>query len=143
MRFHHRPIIKIHRQKGAVLFITLIMLVLLIVIGFNALSTSDVQSRLVGNAQFQNIAKVRAENALAQAEQWITQKTAGVSNTKNAGFTTRQTGSPPALYPIGYLAANSMDPLTMTWDDTNSTQTLIGMEPPWCRVTSNATSSNG
>ena len=94
MRFNHKPMIKIHQQKGAVLFITLIMLVLLIVIGFNALSTSDVQSRLVGNAQFQNIAKERAENALAQAEQWITQKTSGVSNTKNTGFTTRPTSSP-------------------------------------------------
>ena len=124
MRFSHRPTIKIHRQKGAVLFITLIMLVVLMVIGFNALSTSDVQFRLVGNSQFQNIAKERAENALAQAERWITQKTSGVSNTQNPGFTTRQTSS-PALYPIDYLAANSIDPLTMTWSDTNSTQTLI------------------
>lgn len=132
MRFVHRPMVKIHRQQGAVLFMTLIMLVLLVVIGFNALSTSDTQFRLVGNSQFQNIAKERAENAIAQAEQWIIQKTAGVSNTKNSGFTTRQT-SAPALYPlvevsgnkIPYLVANNIDPLTMTWGDTNSAKTLI------------------
>lgn len=104
------------RQKGASsLFITVILVLVVMLLGVTAAVLSSTQFKLAGNLQYENIAFNLAEGALASAENWLSTGT----NSRNAGFTTRSTDT-PQLYPIGYLATNGIDLLTMAWSDTNS-----------------------
>jgi Tfp pilus assembly protein PilX len=105
------------RQRGASsLFLTVILVMVVMLLTVTASVLSTTQFRLAGNLQFENIAFNLAETAVASAENWLSTGTNG----KNGGFTTRAADTAPAFYPIGYLAANSIDPLTMTWSTTNS-----------------------
>jgi Tfp pilus assembly protein PilX len=62
---------------------------------------------MAGNQQFRNIALNNAEAALASAEKWLS------DNMDAADFAVRVPGG---LYPPGTMP----DPVSMTWDDTNS-----------------------
>ena len=72
------------RQRGATLVIALLILVLIMMIGITAVSTSDTQFKLAGNLQFEDSALNNAETAVAAAENWLSNGT----NFSNAGFTT-------------------------------------------------------
>ena len=96
-----------HRQQGASLMVTLVMLAVLMVAGVTAYVASNTQFRMAANLQFQNIALGNAESALARAEAWI------ANNYNNSGFQTRSNGG---LYPAG----TAPDPLAMTWNDDSS-----------------------
>jgi Tfp pilus assembly protein PilX len=65
--------------------------------------------------QFENVATNLAEGSLATAENWLRTST----NAKSAAFTTYSSES-PYLFPIGYMTTNSLDPLSMTWTNSNS-----------------------
>lgn len=105
------------RQRGISLVTTLVMMLAVMVLGLSAILVSKGEFMLSGNLQFQSGALNEAEAAAVAAEQWISSGT----NYLNAGFTTYNTGA-GYLYPIGYMAANSIDPLTMTWSTSNSIQ---------------------
>ena len=107
---------RLHTQRGASLAIALVVITVLMLSGVAAFYSSGTQLRLAGNLQYQNAALNQTETAVATAESWI----ATGANFQAAGFTTYSTAVTPHLYPVGYLAANSIDPLTMTWSDTNS-----------------------
>ena len=96
-----------HRARGAALVTSLIVLGVLMLMGVSAYVLSKTQFKLAGNVQFQALALTDAENAMTQAELWVS------SNWNHAGFTTPGTAG---LYPKDTLP----DPLTATWDDTNS-----------------------
>jgi Tfp pilus assembly protein PilX len=100
------------RQTGATLVIALLVLVLIMMVGITAVSTSNTQYKLAGNLQFEDGAMNNAETAVSVAENWLATGT----NYRNAGFTTYDSTNTAHLYPIG--ASN--DPLTITWSDTNS-----------------------
>lgn len=106
------------RQRGISLITTLVMLVAVMVLGLSAILASKSDFMLSGNLQFQSAALGQAEATAVLAEQWLA---AGTTNYLDAGFTTRSSAT-PHLYPIGYLAANGIDPVTMNWGDGNSTQ---------------------
>ena len=104
------------RQQGATLVIALLILVLIMMIGITAVSTSNTQFKLAGNLQFEDSALNNAEAAVTAAEVWL----AAGTNHKNAGFTAYNRAVNPQLYPMGRLAglANpDNSPLTMTWRD--------------------------
>ena len=104
------------RQGGATLVIALLVLVLIMMIGITAVTTSNTQYKLAGNLQFEDDAINRAESAVAAAEQWLSTGT----NYSNAGFTTFAVGATPHLKPIGHMAAQAApanNPLTMEWVD--------------------------
>lgn len=104
------------RQRGASsLFITVILVLVVMLLAVTAAVLSSTQFKLAGNLQYENVAFNLAEGALASAESWLS--TSG--NAKNAAFTTYSADA-PHLYPIDYLANNNIDPLTMTWTDSNS-----------------------
>ena len=105
------------RERGISLVTTLVMLLAVMVLGLSAITISKSQFMLAGNLQFQSGALNEAEAATVAAEQWLSSGT----NSLNAGFTTFN-ASAGYLYPIGYMTANSIDPLTMTWSTTNSIQ---------------------
>jgi Tfp pilus assembly protein PilX len=96
-----------NRARGAALVTSLIVLGVLMLMGISAYVLSKTQFKLAGNVQFQTLALTDAENALTQAELWVS------SNWNDAGFTTAGTAG---VYP----KSSAPDPLTMTWDDTNS-----------------------
>ena len=107
------------RQRGATLVIALLILVLIMMIGIMAISTSNTQYKLAGNLQFEDSAMNNAEAGIAAAEQWLGTGT----NYNNAGFTSFAAATTPHLKPIGYLAtltAPNNSPVSMTWSDSNS-----------------------
>lgn len=104
------------RQRGASsLFLTVILVMVVMLLAVTASVLSNTQFKLAGNIQFENNAFNLAEGAIANAENWLSTG----ANAKNASFTTYTTNS--SLYPIDYLSSNSIDPMTMTWSNSNST----------------------
>ena len=95
------------RQRGAVLITGLIILALLMLISASAVMMANTQFKVAGNSQFQNLAMSDAENAVASAENWLN------ANSANAAF---GTADMPGTYPY----QTTIDPLTMTWNDSNS-----------------------
>ena len=122
MCYRHRA-----RQEGATLVIALLILVLIMMIGITAVTTSNTQYKLAGNLQFEDGAMNNAETALATAENWL----ATGANFANPAFTAA--GPDPAQATPQILprtldptvrAARLTRPLTMAWDNTNSTRVL-------------------
>jgi len=108
------------RQRGASsLFLTVILVLVVMLLALTAAMLSNTQFKLAGNLQFENIAFNLAEGALASAESWLGSGGAG-TNAKSAGFETFSTDT-PSLYPKDHFATNNLDPLTMTWSNSNST----------------------
>ncbi len=105
------------QQGGATLVIALLILVLIMMIGITAVSTSNTQYKLAGNLQFEDGAMNNAEAAVSAAENWLITSTSAVPPVPHyldAGFTTA--GVTNGLLPI----ASSSAPLTMTWSNSNS-----------------------
>jgi Tfp pilus assembly protein PilX len=111
------PLPQLRRQRGASsLFLTVILVMVVMLLAVTASVLSNTQFRLAGNLQFENVAFNLSEGAIAAAENWLSTGT----NARNGGFTTYSGSTSPHLYPIGYTAANGIDPLTMTWSNSNS-----------------------
>lgn len=100
------------RQKGATLVIALLVLVLIMMIGITAVSTSNTQYKLAGNLQFEDAAMNNAETAVATAEKWLATGT----NYNNPGFFTYDATNSPQLLPT----ASANNPLSLAWSDSNS-----------------------
>ena len=115
------------RQKGATLVIALLILVLIMMIGVTAISTSNTQYKLAGNVQFEDSAMNNTESAVTAAEQWLSAN--AVSNDGKFTPATYELGAARYLVPIGYaLESSSMlwkapaaivgataDPSSMQW----------------------------
>lgn len=65
---HTNPI----KQKGSVLILSLMILVVLTIIGVSSMSSSSLQERMAGNFRDREIAFQAAEMALAAAEDFVT-----------------------------------------------------------------------
>ena len=61
-------VIQITRKEGAVLIISLIMLLLLTIIGVTAIQTTSLEEKMAGNMRDQNLAFQAAESALRVGE---------------------------------------------------------------------------
>ena len=61
-------VIQINHKEGAVLIISLIMLLLLTIIGVTAIQTSSLEEKMAGNMRDQNLAFQAAESALRVGE---------------------------------------------------------------------------
>jgi Tfp pilus assembly protein PilX len=117
------------RQRGATLVVALLVLVLIMMIGITAVSTSDTQFKLAGNVQFEDSALNNAETAVAEAERWLSTGT----NFSTAAFTAVDPATDPDPGPdagtpqllprttVDSVRAARVDrPFSMTWADTNS-----------------------
>ena len=125
------------RQRGATLVVALLILVLIMMIGITAVSTSNTQFKLAGNLQFEDGALNNAEAAVTAAEIWL----ASGLNYTNAAFTAfpANTASSPertnvttGLLPRTDQAAVRTDrdlvrPFDLTWEDNdNQTVSVVG-----------------
>ncbi len=128
MKIHQSSQIQL-RHRGSTLIISLIILVLLMLLGVTAMRVTNTNLQMAGNIQFADSAMNNAEATIAVAENWLRTGT----NYRSAGFMTDSCNgrSVSQLYPLrttsvpavpcmqGYTAPAN-DPLTMSWDDTNS-----------------------
>jgi Tfp pilus assembly protein PilX len=110
---HNPTLILPGKQSGSALVISLIILIIVMLMGVMAMTTSDTQYKMAGNLQFQDVAMNNAESAITNAETWLSTG----PNFSSGGFTTYTTAT-PYLYP----SVTVIDPLTMTWLDSNSIQ---------------------
>jgi len=102
-------------QRGSTLVISLIILVMLMLLGVTAMTTSDTAFKLTGNLQFENNAINDAESALNTVENAM--KLGTISYNDAAFFAASSvTATSTGLYPIGA----AIDPLTMSWDNAHS-----------------------
>jgi Tfp pilus assembly protein PilX len=104
-----------HRQRGVALLVVVMLMLGIAMLAVVMSVNSNTQFRLAANSQYDNVAFNLAESAAAAAENWLATGT----NRTNTGFTTYATTT-PHLYPLGYMATNGLDPMTMVWSDTNS-----------------------
>ena len=117
------------RQRGATLVVALLILVLIMMIGITAVSTSNTQYKLAGNLQFEDSALNNAEAAVTAAENWL----ATGLNRDNAAFTAVAATTDPDPGPdpaTPHLLPRTSVPsvrderdergYSITWDDTNS-----------------------
>lgn len=102
----------VQRERGVVLFTTLIMLMAVMALGFTASQLWKSELLLTGNLQFQEAAFQSAEAAVTEAEAWLAQG----SNSLDPGFGSRSTGG---LYPVP--ATNTvLLPDDIDWTDAGS-----------------------
>ena len=113
------------RHAGFSLITAVVIVLMVTIVGFAAMTASRSQFFAAGSAQHQATALREAERAVATAESWLctaidpdTKQCTG-TNGKNAGFATRGADT-PALYPKNFMTSNNLDPLTWTWSDTSS-----------------------
>lgn len=94
-------------QRSSTLVVSMIMLVVLMLLGVMAMTTSDTAYKLAGNLQFENNAFNNAEAALSDAENSLQNGTISINDFPNPSL---------GLYPKD---AN-IDPFNMAWNDSDS-----------------------
>jgi Tfp pilus assembly protein PilX len=102
------------RSAGFSLVTAVVVVLMVSIVGFTAMTVSRSQLLAAGSAQFQITALHEADRSVATAESWLNDG----NNARNAAFTTYTTGT--GLFPRNYMADNSLDPLIWTWSDSNS-----------------------
>jgi hypothetical protein len=96
----------LQRNRGAVLFVALIMLLLLTLLGVTAMQVTLLQERMSGNFRAQQVAFERAEGRMAEGRDLVSDPLraydtipdipAGLSSTNETPWSSWLTASPPA-----------------------------------------------
>lgn len=71
MPIHSNPVPAPNHQRGMVLVLALVFLLLLTIMGITALNTTSLEEKMTGNVKDRNLAFQAAESALILAESWI------------------------------------------------------------------------
>lgn len=77
----HVPKTVLKKQKGIVLVMSLVILVVLTLLGVSSMTTSNLQVIMTGNAQYQTVALATAELAVREAELLVDKIIAGTEAT--------------------------------------------------------------
>jgi len=92
-----------NNERGSILLVVLLMLVLLTILGFSVSSTSSVEVRIAGNERAHDVAFYSAESGWQVALAWLDSKSVGIIDnhgSDNSGgelFATAKAGSPDTL----------------------------------------------
>lgn len=81
------------RQRGAILIVSLLMLLVMTLIGVTAVSTTTLEEKMAGNTRQRQLAFQAADSALRDAESWLNTNIKTVSQ-----FETAFSGTPAELY---------------------------------------------
>lgn len=102
-----KPSVLHSHQRGAVLILALVILLVLTLLGVSAMNSSSLQMLMTGNTQYQTVALSQAELTIRQGETLVDDIAAG-------------TTAPPAIgyYDIRPGKGTEVDLTTFTWDDT-------------------------
>ena len=113
------------RQRGATLVVALLILVLIMMIGITAISTSNTQYKLAGNIQFEDGAMNNAETAVTAAETWLTLP--GSNNWADAGFNAADVAKPQLIpYVLPRPATRDAELLALDWADNAKSLSVNG-----------------
>jgi len=96
------------KQSGSTLMVTMIILILIMLLGVAAINSSDMQFKLTGNLQFEEMAMNNAETAVNAAERWLETVAA----------------TQPSASSVVDLSSWNNSIETMTWDNSNSTRVI-------------------
>jgi len=102
------------KQSGSTLIVTLIILILVMLLGVTALTTSDTQYKLTGNLQFEDLALNSAETAVSAGELGLANNPLATSYPQTAASAVSAMPDPLSLttwpasgYVIGYVSTNA------------------------------------
>lgn len=111
------PAEKLERERGSILFIALILLIILTLLAFTALRTATMQERMAGNARDRGIAFQAAEAALRGAEKYLASNSSPGSATF-AGTSCSAKGVYKLVGGIPYFAStgSSFSGTNVKWD---------------------------
>jgi type IV pilus assembly protein PilX len=111
-------ILKVTKQRGVILVVALIMLLVMTAIGVTVMTGSTLQERMAGNSRQMSIAKANAESALKQAEleikSWSTAFIEDFSGEFDSGKGIH------ASFPVGSKYSSKISNNTSTLDLTDS-----------------------
>lgn len=96
------------QQYGLALIMSLVILLVLTLLGVTSMNTSNLQTLMTSNSQYQTSALNSAEEVMASAQDTVNAHIASGSTTKPTGY-----------YYIGATAENEIDLSTFNWDGTN------------------------
>jgi len=99
------------KQQGAVLIVSMVMLILLTLIGITGVGTSSLEEKMASNARDKDLAFQAAEAALREGENFL--------NTVIVSPAAAFNGTTNGLYPTGAVATTLFD-VSANWDNTNS-----------------------
>lgn len=104
---------KINKQRGSILIVSLMILVVLTMIGVSSMSSSSLQERMAGNFRDRQIAFQAAETALAYAEDFARNSvnSASIFNDTNGYYST-------------YNGPTNLTAFDATWWTTTKSQVL-------------------
>jgi len=119
MHIHH-PSLSGSKERGAILFVGLIFLVVLSLLGLTALRAASMQERMAGNMRDRGIAFQAAESALRAAEIYLTKTTTPPAV---SSFSATACGS-KGVYKLSgstpyFIAQNSAFSSGTKWDGAN------------------------
>lgn len=107
-------------QHGSTLVISMIMLVVLMMLGVMAMTTSNTAYKLAGNLQFANNALNNAETALSDVENSLKNGSIDINHTDFSAASS-VTAASSGFYPKGA----SIDPFGMAWDVNDSVSSSV------------------
>ena len=108
-------LLNLQKQKGSVLILSLLILVVLTMIGVSSMSSSSLQERMAGNFRDREIAFQSAEATLAAAEDYVA-STINTSNLSGTGLYNQFAG--PA--PHNAFTGNDAGSIANWWTGTDS-----------------------
>jgi len=112
------------RQKGAVLVISLLMLLVLTLLGINSMSSSSLEEKMAHATLDRNVALQSAEAALREAENWLEGIVATAALTGNNGLYGLNDTAPDQYNPTTWSSTTNHVPATAP-EGSNSAQYFI------------------
>lgn len=111
--------IKIRPQRGAVLVISLIMLLLMTLIGTTGMQATSLEEKMAGNMRNRNLAFQAAESALAAGESFLATRTVIQLNALNADANAFNCTGADGLFPQSGTGCAAVQPIwdNIVWDD--------------------------
>lgn len=104
-KIRHSPL---QQQHGIALIMSLVILLVLTLLGVTSMNTSNLQSLMTSNSQYQTVALNSAEEVMITAQNIVTAHIASGSTTQPTGY-----------YYIGANAENEIDLSSFNWDGAN------------------------
>jgi len=110
----------INRQKGVVLVVSLIMLLLLTIIGLTGTQVTSLEEKMTGNSRNQNLAFQSAESALRAGEAVLTQAVLPVFTASGANGLYLESATSPnendnwAIFNVASYSANTLTDVAAT-----------------------------
>ena len=115
-----------NRQRGTILFISLVILLLLTIIGVTAMSNVTMEERMAGNLRDSDLSLQAAEAALRVGEDWLRPLTAEPAQCSTLGTACATVWAEGALPDLGYQDATFWAANARTYTNVGGGAVLTG-----------------